>query len=414
MADATARQKMDYWTGSSLFRSPWVAAPSSTKGRDGLGPLFNARSCNACHKDGGHGNMPGSGFGSVIRLSEYHVATQKYLPLKAYGEQLQTLSIDSITGGEEVPPEARVLINWIDTKQNFQGKTLVLKTPQLSFENLAYGEMSDRVKVSLRLAPPLFGLGLLQALSEQDILSREDINDRDHNGISGKANRVLDRSGGNTVVGRFGYKAEQANIRQQVAGAFHEDIGLSSWLYPTQNCTLVQKACNAMVTGNSATEQVEISREKLALVTHFSMLIKPPIAVIQHNKIKRHAGFAIFKKIGCSDCHIPFMKTAPHAMRSLHEKTFALFSDVLLHDMGKGLDDGRPVYEAGGSEWRTTPLWGLSRKLRKSVSLLHDGRAASITEAILWHGGEAQAAKMQYKQLPVLEQKAVVSFLRSL
>lgn len=414
MGDATAQQKMDYWTGSSLFRSPWVAAPSSTTGRDGLGPLFNARSCNACHKDGGHGHLPDAGFGAVIRLSEYNTVLKHFAPSVSYGEQLQTLSIDSLIGGKTVPPEAALSLRWIETQKVFQREVVILRKPEPVFENLAYGNMSEHVRKSLRLAPPLFGLGLVQALSEKNILSREDVNDDNNDGISGKANRVFDREKQRVVVGRFGHKAEQANMRQQVAAAFNEDVGLSSWLYPAQTCTSAQASCNAMVTGNSIEEHVEISRVKLDLITHFSMLIKPPITKNKADKLKSHTGFSVFKRIGCSDCHVPFMKTAAHKLQSLNEKTFPLFGDMLLHDLGEGLSDGRPIYKASAQEWRTTPLWGLSRKLKEPVALLHDGRASSIKQAILWHGGEAQAAVKKYEKLNKIEQKSVTAFLEIL
>ena len=395
---ADANEKLDFWTGFSLFRSPWVAAPSSTTGRDGLGPLFNARSCDACHKNGSAGKMPEDGFGLILRLSSGNGQKTGPQALVNYGGQLQTLSIDSITGGDQVPAEAKLQITW----EKFLAETgAELKRPQAKLDALAYGDEVSSAHASLRLAPPLFGLGLIDDIPVQGILHREDENDENNDGISGRANRVLNRETGKLDVGRFGYKSEQPNLRQQVAAAFNEDVGLSSWLYPNQICTLIQTACLHMANGNSPEEGVEISREKLEKVTAFSALLRSPYA---DENLQNSRGHKIFVSVGCASCHVP----------TLDNKNL-IFSDLLLHDMGEGLADGRAVYRASSSEWRTTPLWGLSRKmLSQPATLLHDGRAGSVEEAILWHDGEAKTARNAYLVLPDDEKKELEKFLHTL
>ncbi|WP_075186114.1 di-heme oxidoredictase family protein [Teredinibacter haidensis] len=391
----TVSEGLAFWAGFSLFRDPWVAAPASTLGRDGLGPLFNARSCDACHHNGAQGDLPEYGLGAVVRLGEISESGEGSNNI--YGEQLQTLSIDSLTGGNEIPAEAKWAIRWQPVTLTISERAFELKKPLLAFSDFAYGHVDTSVAQSLRLAPPLFGLGDIDTLSDAEILSGEDPQDSNADGISGRANRVLDRQTGKMTLGRFGYKAEQPNLRQQIAGAFFQDIGISSWLYPQQNCSPVQTACLTAVTGNSSAEKTEISREKLELVTAFSRELKAA-----NGTEKNARGEALFSALGCSGCHQTF-------------KRAAIYSDLLLHDMGPGLADNRPVYKASGDEWRTTPLRGLNRKLmQQPVQLLHDGRAATLTEALLWHGGEAAKVRKNFVELTSAQQAELIEFLRAL
>ncbi|WP_052692233.1 di-heme oxidoredictase family protein [Teredinibacter purpureus] len=389
-------EQQRFWTGFSLFRSPWVAAPASTTGRDGLGPLFNARSCDACHHNGAQGDLPEHGFGAVIRLG--HVDKMGGNNSSVYGEQLQPLSIDSVTGGKQIPPEVLWGVQWQPISLPLAGQIYSLKKPVLNYTYWSHGAISKSLPQSLRLAPSLFGLGELEALSEAAIVANEDIADGDGDGLSGKANRVLDRATGKLAVGRFGHKAEQPNLRQQIAAAFFQDVGISSWLYPAQNCSVVQTQCRARVNGNSEDENTEISREKLALVEDFSRWLKASSG----GENKKMAGYQLFVGSGCDGCHRNF-------------EAAAIRSDLLLHDMGEGLSDGRTVGQATAREWRTMPLRGLGRKLQHTpVQLLHDGRAGTLEEAILWHGGEAAKARQRYLQLTPPNKKAFIQFLTTL
>ena len=394
----TRQQKQQFWAGFSLFRSPWVAAPASTTGRDGLGPLFNARSCDACHHNGGGGHLPGAGFGAVLRLGP--LGNSKSLGADSesiYGEQLQTLSIDSLVGGEDIPAEGQWQVRWLAVEITVKGKSFSLRKPQPVVASLGYGELAKRFPLSLRLAPPLFGLGDIERLSSAAVLANEDPFDRDGDGISGRANWVPNRVSGELSLGRYGHKAEQPNLEQQIAAAFHQDIGISSWLYPQQNCSPKQQACARAVTGDSAQQQTEITREKLVLVTDFSRWLVAP-----KSASSSPIGSQSFQALGCNGCHKSFGDDA-------------LFSDLLLHDMGEGLADGRGVHSASASEWRTMPLRGLSRRVQQlPVQLLHDGRAATVEQAILWHGGEGAEARRRFVQLPVPQRVAFIRFLESL
>ncbi|MBX2858208.1 MAG: hypothetical protein KTR17_06065 [Cellvibrionaceae bacterium] len=389
-----AQEKLNFWTGFSLFRSPWVAAPASTKGRDGLGPLYNARSCDACHHNGAHGKLPNAGFGLVVRLG----LTNRAAALPSYGEQLQTLSIDSVTHANSVAPEAQIELQWQQVTLSIGQQRFKLKTPILKKSQLGYGPWPTNSAVSLRLAPALFGLGDIERVSSAEILRGADPEDTDGNGISGKANKVLNRESGQLEVGRFGYKAEQPNLRQQVAAAFHQDIGITSWLYPKQNCTASQTACLNADTGNSTQEQVEITREKLQLVAQFNAFLRPAYS----SKPASPAGEQLFNTVGCQLCHSAFSQ-------------INVYSNLLLHDLGAELGDHRPVSLATGQEWRTSPLRGIARKLkRQPVRLLHDGRAGSVEDAILWHGGEASETRANFLALADQQKHALIQFISSL
>lgn len=410
----TGREKLDFWTSFSLFRNPWVAAPASTTGRDGLGPLFNARSCAACHKNGSHGKLPEYGPGLVVRLGEFNAKTAVATPLLDYGNQLQTLSITSMIDSKTIPAEASLKLEWQEQEVTRGNTILKLKKPIPIIENLAYGPLPQNTRLSLRLAPPLFGLGLLEKIPKEVLLAQVDENDSNKDGISGKAAKVWSIEQGQWAIGRFGYKAEQATLLQQTAAAFQNDIGLSSWLYPMQNCTAKQAACQQAATGNSKQEGVEISRQKLQMTAHFVQQLKRSSSAVLNKQDRENTdkGKQVFNSIGCSNCHTPTYDITGNANKIM---SITPYSDLLLHDMGAELSDNKPVNNASGDEWRTTPLWGIRLKLAKeNVTLLHDGRASSIKEAIGWHGGEAKQAANRYFLLKQQERYKLDLFISNL
>ncbi|MEM7561882.1 MAG: di-heme oxidoredictase family protein [Pseudomonadota bacterium] len=425
--------KPDFHAGKALAHQPWIKAPTTTDARDGLGPLFNARTCLACHVNGGRGLMPESDeqllFHHVLRLSlPGENPVEGIIPEPVYGDQLQSQSTslahhlrDLTTPGNqpqsrEVRPEAYVYIKWINSEYVFpDGEQISLRRPEIDLRQLAYGELHPKTLTSLRNAPPIHGMGLLQLIPQEDIDRLIDVEDRDSDGISGRTNISWDFETGEPVPGRFGYKANTANLRMQVAAALRNDMGIVSSIFPEQPCTGAQVACQTSIHGIDR-DGLEISEPLLRLINNFTMSLAVPERRKPDHPLVL-AGRTHFYQAGCSRCHQPSFKTGedpdfPH----LSGQTIWPYTDLLLHDMGPGLADGRSDYLASGSEWRTAPLWGvgLSQAVNGSRNLLHDGRARNVQEAILWHGGEAEAARVYFTNLTQEQRHALVSFVRSL
>ena len=264
--------------------------------------------------------------------------------------------------------------------------------------------------ISPRLAPQVIGMGLLEAVPAATILAQADPDDSNGDGISGRANEVPGEDGSPTL-GRFGWKAGRATVRQQVAAAFNGDIGITSPLFPEENCPPVQTACREAPNGGTP----EVTPSRLDSVDLYARtLAVPALRDATDTQVRR--GFKLFEEFGCVSCHLPTLETGPSDIEALAHQVFHPFTDLLLHDMGDGLADGRPEFGAGGREWRTPPLWGLG--LLEEVNgfrfLLHDGRARTPAEAILWHGGEAQAAMEAFRDAPAEEREALLRFLESL
>jgi CxxC motif-containing protein (DUF1111 family) len=214
------------------------------------------------------------------------------------------------------------------------------------------------------------------------------------------------------VLGRFGWKANQPSIEQQSAGAFLGDIGLTSPLFPEQNCTAVQEACRAAPTGGDP----EVDQEKIDAVTFYARYLAVPARRDADDSTVRH-GEALFAAIGCASCHFTTLVTGDlDDAPALSAQRIHPYTDLLLHDMGTDLADDRPDYEADGREWRTPPLWGLGliATVNRHTLLLHDGRARGVAEAILWHGGEGETARETFRNLPREDRAALVRFLESL
>ena len=407
----TAEERGDFTVGKNLFGDNWVTAPSSTSARDGLGPIYNALSCGSCHFHDGRGRPPEAGEGemlsSLVRLS-VPGATEHGgpSPEPTYGGQLQPRSILG------VPAEGGTTVTWEEVAGAYaDGESFSLRRPTIAFHDLAFGPMAADVLTSLRVAPAIFGLGLIEAIPETSIEANADPDDADGDGISGRANRVWDQAAGAVRLGRFGWKANQPSIRQQTAGAFLGDIGITTSLFGDRECGPTQTACLAALDGGAP----ELEDRLLDFVVFYGRTLAVPARRdVTDPTVLR--GKAIFHEAGCAGCHVPSFETGASDIAALAHQRIWPYTDLLLHDMGEGLADGRPDFEATGREWRTPPLWGLG--LLETVSrheyLLHDGRARGVAEAILWHGGEGERAREAFRTMPRADRDALVRFMESL
>lgn len=427
------KEELLFWTGFSLFRDPWVIAPSSTEDRDGLGPLFNTRSCISCHSSGGKGPAPSQGVSKpsalVIRFGS---AEDNIFSDPIYGDQLQPRAI-AVTHSSIQPDllgEAKLQLGYQEVYGEYaDGSIYILHQPTYQLTDLAYGDLDKRTVLSPRFSPVIYGVGLLDAISEQDLLSQEDINDTNQDGISAKYNRVPimpshhntadfhglvenNMSEGPKGIGRFGHKSKHPSLHQQVAAAFRDDIGITNTSFISESCSTDQANCQAAsVIGGH--QSVEIPDKLLDLVTQFNQLIAVPPAR-NLDSAKAQQGRKLFYKIGCESCHTASYTTAPeYPHKSLANQAIWPYTDLALHDMGAGLADGVNEYDANGQEWRTPPLWGIgARKNMRSENLyLHDGRATTVAEAILWHGGEALNSQQSFIQLEQVQRDALLAFL---
>jgi CxxC motif-containing protein (DUF1111 family) len=427
------KQELLFWTGFSLFRDPWVIAPSSTKDRDGLGPLFNTRSCISCHLSGGKGPAPQEGNSKPTALViRFGSGEDGLFSDPIYGDQLQPRAI-AITHSSIEPDllgEAKLQLGYQEVYGEYADGTIyILRQPTYRLTDLAYGDLDRRTALSPRFSPVIYGVGLLDAISEQDLLAQEDINDTNQDGISAKYNRVpIVPSSHNTAdfhnsvadvkdnhrmgVGRFGHKAKHPSLHQQVAAAFRDDIGITNTSFVSESCSTDQANCQAAsVVGGH--QSVEIPDKLLDLVTHFNQLIAVPPAR-NLGSAQAQQGRELFYKAGCESCHTASYTTdAEYPHESLANQTIWPYTDLALHDMGQDLADGVNEYDANGSEWRTPPLWGIgARKNMRSGNLyLHDGRAETVAEAILWHGGEAQVSRQNFIQLNQQQRNALLAFV---
>lgn len=426
-------RQLDFFTGGSFFRQAWLIAPSSTTARDGLGPLFNARACTMCHARGGRGRPPvepAEPFVSLtLRLSIPGVDPQLgAVPEPTYGDQLQILGI-ALTrnrglsrGNGDANQHAPIGEGFAEVAYDsrhgeyIDGEAWELLMPRYSISDLAYGPLHADTLVSPRVAPALLGLGLLEAIPQEAIDALADPEDANGDGISGRINRVWDRAQQQTAPGRFGWKASQPNLLQQAGAAFRNDIGITNALYPSESCTAAQEPCLRARSGKGPHTPHEISDELLELTTYFLRFLAVPK---RRNPEAPEVleGRHLFRQIGCAACHVPRHATGEMAeYPELSNQVIWPYTDLLLHDMGEGLADGRHEFEATGREWRTPPLWGLgwTKRVTGHEAYLHDGRARDLSEAILWHGGEAQAAQEAFLGLARRERQALVAFLESL
>ncbi|MDR2260958.1 MAG: c-type cytochrome [Azoarcus sp.] len=410
----------DLWdkvrNGRSLTRQVWVISPSLEPRIAGLGPTYNRPSCLSCHPGNGRGEAPAAASAAMhsmlVRLSIPGVdAHGGPKPEPRYGDQLNEFGIP---GG--VPGEGEAFIEWQMRKERLaDGEEIVLRWPKIGFRKLAFGPLADGYLTSVRVAPPIFGLGLLEAVPEADILALARAQQAAGDGIAGQPNHVWDAGKKRETLGRFGWKANQPTTRQQIAGALSGDMGITSDIQPEPNCPPVQTAC-AAIRAKTGEKHPEISTADLDDMTlyHYALAVPAPRGRDDAVVVR---GRALFAAAGCAACHQPELKTGPFpAFPALANQTLHPYTDLLLHDMGPELADGRPDYRANGRQWRTPPLWGIGLldAVNGHYGLLHDGRARNLLEAILWHGGEGEKAREAVRKMSAEEREALLAFLKTL
>lgn len=383
--------------GDAEFENTFVTSGSPTN--PGLGPLFNNSNCVACHPRDGRPAFPTNlkaPSGLLYRISVGNSTSQGPLPVPGYGTQAQNQAVIGFQ------PEMEYTVQWSPVEERFaDGTVVVLRKPVFSYRN-EYAPI-QQIEISPRIAPPVFGLGLLEAIPEAAILSRVDESDSDGDGISGKANYVVNPESGNLELGRFGWKANTSTLRVQTATAYHEDMGVTNELF-TKDSPL-----------DGFADDPEISPLVLKQVTLYSQTLGVPAARnLTDPKVQR--GATLFNQLQCAACHTPKQETKTASISALANQTIWPYTDLLVHDMGPGLADGRADFLADGQEWKTRPLWGigLTKVVNGHTNFLHDGRARNITEAILWHGGEGRLAKENFKKLSKTERDELLAFVNSL
>ncbi len=410
-SNASSEHESMFYSGNAFFNDAWVEAPASTSARDGLGPLFNARSCSTCHFADGRGappEAPGEAFSSMLLRVGDGSRDEHGGPGgdAVYGGQIQPFGVDGVPA-EGVPRVDYELVRGAYA----DGEEYELLRPSYSVEAPAYGALPETLRISPRVAPQMIGLGLLEAIPEERLRELADPDDADGDGISGKLNRVWQRSLEDFAPGRFGWKAEQPTVRQQVAGAFVGDLGVTSSLFPDQGCSEAQSECQNASSGG----EPEIEDALLLRVEVYSRLLAVPVRE-RWTDAGTLEGKRLFEAAGCASCHTPRHETGASDLEELEAQVIYPYTDLLLHDLGPELGDERPAYEAEGNEWRTPPLWGVGRipAVNGHSRLLHDGRARGVAEAILWHGGEAEAARELFRALSARERERLVAFVESL
>ncbi len=425
-ANISFEDELTFKLGNGLFTKLWVSSPSSTLASDGLGPLFNARSCQSCHIKDGRGNTPegpdDNAVSMFLRISvpgtdadaipqiEGYLAT---LPDPTYGTQLQDFAVAGHAA------EYRLQIDYSENPVALSGgETASLRAPTYTAADLGYGPLAPDAMLSPRMAPQMIGLGLIEAIPAADIVALADPDDKDGDGISGRPNIAWSHEYDMPMLGRFGLKAGMPTIREQSAGAFAGDIGISNPIFvnPFGDCSTIQDACVNAPNGADDARGFEIDAEGLDLVTYYSRNLAVPARRDVDDPQVLH-GKQVFYDTGCTACHQPSFVT--HRLQDRPEQSFQLiwpYTDLLLHDMGEGLADHRPEGRASGTEWRTPPLWGvgLTERVSGRAYYMHDGRARSLLEAVLWHGGEAEPAKNRVINMPPEDRAALIRYLESL
>jgi CxxC motif-containing protein (DUF1111 family) len=404
--------------GDRAFEATFVTSPAPINA--GLGPQFNNTSCIACHIRDGRG-MPEKGSllvrvslpmalsakpsatarppsifqvdpKSSATLTEASVSLGNALPVTGLGTQIQDQAVYG------VQPKANINIEWKEQSGTYgDGKPFRLRSPQLDITLPGGKPLPSDILTSLRLPPPVFGRGLLEAIPEKAVVALADPKDRNRDGISGKVNRVWDVRQQKLVLGRFGLKANNPNLLQQNAAAYVNDMGVTNPLFPEKD-------------GSH-----EIDRKTLEASTFYTQTLSVPARTLMNDPGVRN-GEKLFTQANCAACHISTLQTGDHPVKAIAHQTIHPYTDLLLHDMGSGLADGRPDFDATDQEWRTPPLWGigLTQAVLPYSSYLHDGRAQTLEESILWHGGEAEGSKEMFRQMSKGDRQALIRFLSSL
>ncbi|MEZ4445352.1 MAG: di-heme oxidoredictase family protein [Polyangiaceae bacterium] len=389
-------QERRFFRGQALFRDPWVVAPASTDSRDGLGPLFNARACSDCHPRDGRGRPPSGDEPLRSMFLRVGVVDEGGAPASepTYGEQIQPFGIPGVQG------EGEVHLTWHEeTGRYADGEPYALRRPSASLA-LTRGDLVPDARTSLRVARQLVGLGLLEAIADEAL-----------DAAGGRSPVVADGEGG-WSRGRIGWRADMPNTRHQTAKAFHLDLGLTSQLFPEETCTAAEVDCAAASSGGHP-ELLDRLLDNVAFYT--ATLAVPAPRDVDDPTVQR--GFDVFQELGCDRCHVPHQITSEHpTIAGLADQSIWPFTDLRLHDMGEGLADERPLDDVGPRDWRTPPLWGIGllEVVNGHLELLHDGRARGFAEAVLWHGGEATAARDAFTEAASDDRRALLRFLESL
>ena len=346
---------LDLMVGQSIFEKIWISSPSATHASDGLGPLYNARACAHCHINNGRGKVPFHTDAKVkpsslvVRVGQaVSAGNQAYSGDPVYGEQIQNFAITGYRA------EADVRVEFEDIPVELEGgETVVLHKPSLKLSNLQYGELADETRLSLRLAPPLIGMGLLDAIDEKDILAYADPEDKNSDGISGRANQVWDPQVQQIRVGRFNLKASSPSLTHQSLAAFKNDVGISSYYFPADSgdCTAAQSECiNAPGGSPKGKIGAEVEPPVTDLMVEYVRNLAVPKRRIENNA-QIEQGHQLFMQTGCASCHRPSFTTAKQSNKAFSEQTLWPYSDLLLHDMGDGLADEVSNGLATGREW---------------------------------------------------------------
>jgi CxxC motif-containing protein (DUF1111 family) len=390
--------------GDDVFSRNFVSAPAPIN--SGLGPLYNNVSCISCHHNDGIG-LPTAGelqSSLLVRISQPGTdANGGPLAVPGYGLQLQ----DKSTFGKL--PECKVNISYTYNVYSFDdGTTYELRAPTYTLSNL-YTPIASSYMLSPRLAPPMIGLGLLETIPESQIVAGADPNDTNGDGIKGRANYVYDVNTRTKMLGRFGWKANTATVITQVVSAFNQDMGLTTSILPVEN-SFGQPQYDGLK------DDPEVADTIVNAVKFYAQtLCVPARRNTTDATVKR--GQQLFALGKCVSCHKETFTTGVDVSRPyLSSQVIHPYTDMLVHDMGAGLADNRPDYLAGGQDWRTAPLWGLGlfETINSPGYYLHDGRARSLTEAIMWHGGEAAASQAYFSHLSTADRNALLAFLKSL
>jgi CxxC motif-containing protein (DUF1111 family) len=342
------------------------------------GPASDAASCWECHFRDGRGPRPDSAHRDLAWLLRLGRRPGAGDPI--YGAQLLRI-------GHGVPPPGRFTVRWPETSGRYpSGERYSLRRPTVEISQLAHGPLDLATRHSLRTPPAVFGLGLIAAVAAETIVEHADPEDADRDGISGRVQRVRDATTGAMVIGRFGWKAAQPSLATQSAAALEHDLGASA-----------------------------SAADVATLVDYLNGLAVPARRGWSEPAVRE--GERLFAQIGCDTCHRPQIATgqAP-GWPELSRQVIRPYTDLLLHDMGADLADGVAEGSALGGEWRTPPLWGLGLLpiVSGEMRLLHDGRARSFEEAILWHGGEAAPVRRRFRTLPQAKREALTTFLGTL
>lgn len=384
-------------TGRELFIAEWTPANQGRVLFDGVGPLFNANACTQCHSAEGRKPIYATN-GELSDAILFRLGNKQGIAHAYYGEQMQHQSIESSIATEGT-------MHYVATaRQNDKPAGI-----QFNFTPTDLNQPLGDSAISGRISPQLVGMGLLDLIPEANIMAAADPDDSNTDSISGRVHWVND--GVQQRIGRFGWKAINSSLRTQNANAMSQDMGLTTTIFMDPNCTPSQPICWTAANGGSP----EVTDSALDAVTDFMTALAVPERRIS-DVSTFNKGAQLFTQVGCASCHIPKQKTGDSLrFPLLSQQTIYPYTDLLLHDMGAALDDGVKEKNAESYEWRTPPLWGIGIVARDpEARFLHDGRASSLTEAIMWHGGEAEAVKTRFTQLPSTQKETLLSFLKGI